>query len=269
VIAANDRRFAAWLDLIADLLSTPRTALPHELIAAELDTTFDANVAWHWLDPDGSFGFESSREIPGWPTPDVQEFFAHGAMTQHPLLAWYATTGDPTPTTTARVPDELVTPTGSVILNDILKPPGLDHQLSIPYQLDGYVHRTFLLSTTGSDFPPEHVSLAGQLRPLLCLLDRQTTALERLPSGEGPSLTGREAAVLQLLTDGLTAQSIAFRLGISPRTVHKHLEHLYTKLGVRDRLQAVIVAQRYGLLDAVGGADGEQRPQLSQRLSGR
>lgn len=258
MVAANDRRFAAWLDLIVDLISTPRTALPHQLIAAELDATFDANVAWHWMNPDGSFGFELSREVPGWPTPDVQEFFAHGEMTQHPLLRWYATTGDPTPTTTARVPEELVTPTGTVIVNDILKPVALNHQLSVPYQLDGYAHRTFLLSTSGCDFSPEHVALAGQLRPLFCLLARQTTALERLPSGDGPTLTGREAAVLQLLTDGLTAQSIAFRLGISPRTVHKHLEHLYAKLGVRDRLQAVVVAQRLGLLPASTAADDEQ-----------
>ena len=135
-------------------------------------------------------------------------------------------------TTTAQVPDELVCATGTLIVNDILKLTGLDHQSSIPYQLDGYTHRTLLLSTTACNFPPEHIALAGQLRLLLCLLARQTTVLERGPFKDDPGLTGREAAVLQLLGESLTALSIASRLGISPRTVHKHLEHLYTKLNV-------------------------------------
>jgi predicted acyl esterase len=59
---------------------------------------------------------------------------------------------------------------------------------------------------------------------------------------------------------------IALRLQISPRTVHKHLENLYTKLGVRDRLQAVIVAQRNGLLATPCSVDAEQRPVLPQRV---
>src|SRR3954454_5643251 len=49
-------------------------------------------------------------------------------------------------------------------------------------------------------------------------------------------LTGRELAVLGLLGDGLTAAVIGRRLGISTRTVHKHLEHVYSKLGTGDRL---------------------------------
>ena len=64
----------------------------------------------------------------------------------------------------------------------------------------------------------------------------------------GPLLTEREAAVLRLLVEGCTAVAIAHRLGISVRTVQKHLEHLYRKLGVGDRLQAVLAAQRAGLV---------------------
>jgi DNA-binding NarL/FixJ family response regulator len=47
---------------------------------------------------------------------------------------------------------------------------------------------------------------------------------------------------------GLTAEGIARRLGTSPRTVHKHLEHVYRKLGVTDRLGAFRAAQAAGLL---------------------
>jgi DNA-binding NarL/FixJ family response regulator len=44
--------------------------------------------------------------------------------------------------------------------------------------------------------------------------------------------------VLELLSTGLSNLEIAARLRVSVRTVHKHLEHLYPKLGVHDRTAA-------------------------------
>lgn len=61
-------------------------------------------------------------------------------------------------------------------------------------------------------------------------------------------LTPREQAVLGLLAEGGTAAAIARRLMISERTVHKHLEHVYAKLGVSDRLSAVVRAELLGVL---------------------
>jgi DNA-binding NarL/FixJ family response regulator len=61
-------------------------------------------------------------------------------------------------------------------------------------------------------------------------------------------LTAREVSVLVLLADGLTANAMGHRLGCSPRTVEKHTSHLYRKLGVADRLSAVLEAQRRNLL---------------------
>jgi DNA-binding NarL/FixJ family response regulator len=61
-------------------------------------------------------------------------------------------------------------------------------------------------------------------------------------------LSGRELAVLQLLARGLTAQAIGRRLGASPRTIQKHLQHIYQKLGVNDRMAAVRVATARQLL---------------------
>jgi len=61
-------------------------------------------------------------------------------------------------------------------------------------------------------------------------------------------LTSRELTVLYQLSAGLTAASIARRLDVSTRTVHKHLENLYRKLDCKDRLAAVLVAQQLGLL---------------------
>jgi len=65
---------------------------------------------------------------------------------------------------------------------------------------------------------------------------------------ETAPLTGRELAVLQLLAEGLIAQAISHRLGVSVRTVHKHLETVYEKLDSHDRLSAVLRAQQLGII---------------------
>ena len=57
-------------------------------------------------------------------------------------------------------------------------------------------------------------------------------------------LTPREREVLRLLAEGLTADEIAKTLFISKKTVGTHLEHIFTKLGVRSRAQAIAVAYR-------------------------
>jgi DNA-binding CsgD family transcriptional regulator len=61
-------------------------------------------------------------------------------------------------------------------------------------------------------------------------------------------LTRRELAVLALAARGLTAGAMARRLGISPRTVGKHLERAYRKLGANDRVSAVLRAHSLGLV---------------------
>lgn len=55
-------------------------------------------------------------------------------------------------------------------------------------------------------------------------------------------LTGREGEVLSWLSKGKTNRDIAQILGLSPRTVDKHLEQIYSKLGVENRTAAAAVA---------------------------
>jgi DNA-binding CsgD family transcriptional regulator len=52
-------------------------------------------------------------------------------------------------------------------------------------------------------------------------------------------LTKREAEVLELVALGLTNTLIALELALSERTIAKHLEHIYAKLGVANRTAAV------------------------------
>jgi DNA-binding CsgD family transcriptional regulator len=54
------------------------------------------------------------------------------------------------------------------------------------------------------------------------------------------SLTRREHDILVQVRDGKTNLQIARRLSLSPRTVQKHLEHVYDKLGVRTRTAAAM-----------------------------
>ena len=68
----------------------------------------------------------------------------------------------------------------------------------------------------------------------------------------GPAgLTARESDVLELLTRGLPNKGIAHELGISPKTVSNHVEHIYTKLGVTNRAGAAMRAMQHGLVGAV------------------
>ncbi len=66
-------------------------------------------------------------------------------------------------------------------------------------------------------------------------------------AGGRPQLTAREVEVLQLVRDGLANKQIARQLEISERTVKAHLTSAFSRIGVSDRTQAALWAQRTGL----------------------
>lgn len=73
----------------------------------------------------------------------------------------------------------------------------------------------------------------------------------------GSNLTPRQVEVLALLADGLTQREIAQRLKISPKTVGTHIEHVFRKLGVHSRAQAVALVLRGGLPNGVDERSAE------------
>jgi DNA-binding NarL/FixJ family response regulator len=83
------------------------------------------------------------------------------------------------------------------------------------------------------------------------LLARVRRLVRRSRSGSTSQyqLTPRELEVLELLAGGLSPEDIAARLVISVKTVGTHIEHIFRKLGVRTRAQAVAVAYREGFAE--------------------
>ncbi|MGQ0481640.1 MAG: response regulator transcription factor [Pseudonocardia sp.] len=142
---------------------------------------------------------------------------------------------------------------------------GVQAQLAIPVLGPGPAgHRSFIVGRA-EDYSPAEVALAGRLRRLFVGLDRHITEHARVRAAReaaegsdgGPEavaaelgVTARELAVLELLAHGLTAAAIGRRLAITERTVQKHLQRIYAKLAVGDRLSAVQRAQLVGLLSA-------------------
>jgi DNA-binding CsgD family transcriptional regulator len=112
----------------------------------------------------------------------------------------------------------------------------------------------------GADFTDAHLELLSTVQPLLQAIERHARAMDlwsrTLPvplataeaAVKDAELSARQVEILHLLAEGLTATAMARRLGCSPRTVHKHLENIYRRLDVRDRVSAVLEAQRRNLL---------------------
>ncbi len=98
----------------------------------------------------------------------------------------------------------------------------------------------------GDDYVVKPFAEDELLARLRALIRRTEPAPRRTLHG----LTQRELEVLRHLADGLGQSEIADRLVISPKTVGTHIEHIFQKLGVHTRAQAVAAAYRQHLVEA-------------------
>jgi len=249
------QRVGRWWGVIHALLQEPRTEFPVEFLSRRLTTTFDVTgVFWDWRASRDSFGLSVSPDSLHLP-PECRDLWEAGQLFDiHPLARWHKVTRDARPQTASRVPESLVAhKEDHQNLTGLLRTFDCEEQLTLPCRCHGIQHEAFVLARTGSDFSDDDLAVAHIIQPVITAVHRQVDLFHRLGlSSSEPAhdlaLTGRELVVLKLLADGHTARGIARRMASSPRTIEKHLEHIYRKIGVHDRVSAVRLAQRLGLL---------------------
>lgn len=254
----RQRRYDGWLDLAAHLLASSSGRLPRDLLLDELVRTFGCAASFTVFEGQHVQSFIQQGNAEPF-TDEDDEYWRTDRGRSHPLVQWYARSGEHTPQTLGRVPPSLAPAAGRARLMTRLRELGVDQQLALPCRT-GPTSWTFAVGRTGSDFTEQELELARSLQPLLAVVGRQASLAVPVPRSAGAGLTAREHSVLVLLAEGHTAQAIARRLGTSPRTVHKHLEHVYRKLGVRDRLGAFRVASEAGLVPAPRRPTDEAAP---------
>lgn len=132
---------------------------------------------------------------------------------------------------------------GSALYNEYYRPVGLRHAIALPVRLADDELASFVLNRSTSDFTDRELALLDVLRrPLAHLFQRLLPRASALSpqSCSRFALTPREAGVLQWVAAGKTDREVAGLICNSPRTVHKHLQNIYRKLGVETRTAAVM-----------------------------
>jgi len=128
----------------------------------------------------------------------------------------------------------------SALYNEYYRRIGIDHVIAVPLFVDRGLLVSFVLNRNGKDFSDRERMLLDLVREPLAALYRHALARQR-SFAELP-VTQREREVLEWLAAGKTDREIGEILGMSPRTVQKHLQHIYEKLGVETRTAAVMRA---------------------------
>ena len=169
---------------------------------------------------------------------------------QNPIVARYARTGDSRPIRFSDIVsvDELHV---LELYTEVYRPMGVEYQIaftlpSVPGRILGIA-----LSRGDRDFSDDERDLLDRSRSFLIQAYRNAVRYTEALAGARPvpaaelialGLTARQAEVLRLVATGLSERDIAGRLGISHRTVQKHLERAYRELGVSSRSEAAELA---------------------------
>jgi DNA-binding NarL/FixJ family response regulator len=130
------------------------------------------------------------------------------------------------------------------------------------FDLDEYVYEALRAGASGfvlKDDPPEQLLAAirtvagGEALLSPAITKRVIARFTRIPRPTPPQgldeLTERELEVLRLIARGLSNAEIGGELFISETTVKTHITHVLRKLGLRDRVQAVVLAHEAGLFE--------------------
>jgi DNA-binding CsgD family transcriptional regulator len=152
---------------------------------------------------------------------------------EHPLVRFHAYQGGRVPQRISdSVPLEQFRRTA--LYNDYYRRIRIDHAIALPiYVRDGLLV-SFVLNRTRRDFTDRERALLDVLKPHLARLYHRINTVGQL--------TAREAEVLRWVAAGKSDAQIGAILRVSARTVQKHLQNIYDKLGVESRTAAVMRA---------------------------
>jgi DNA-binding NarL/FixJ family response regulator len=130
------------------------------------------------------------------------------------------------------------------------------------FDLDEYVYEALQAGASGfvlKDDPPEQLIAAlrtvaagdALLSPAVTkrVIQRFTRMPRPVPPKAVGELTARELEIFRLIAEGLSNNEIAERLFIGDTTVKTHVTHILQKLGLRDRVQAVVLAYQTGIFE--------------------
>ena len=167
---------------------------------------------------------------------------------EHPLVNHYLATGDDQP---VKISDFLSRPRFHRLglYAEVFRCIPVEHQIAFSLPSQGRQVIGIALNRASGDFTEDDRDLLSVLHcPLMTALQRarrrqrareSLAAASTMPLGD---LTDREIRVLNLAALGRTNTAIAHALDVSPRTIAKHLEHIYRKLHVSSRTSAVFTA---------------------------
>jgi len=172
---------------------------------------------------------------------------------EHPLVRYHA---DEHGTHAHRISDSIAPARfrETALYNDYYRRVGVDHAVALPVYVDNRWLVSFVLNRQGCDFSDRELALLDQVRTTVAKLFRRTRLLELARDAHdgrrveppalapGLPLSEREREVLRWVAAGKTDRDVADILAISHRTVHKHLQRVYAKLGVETRTAAVMRA---------------------------
>ncbi len=131
------------------------------------------------------------------------------------------------------------------------------------FDLDEYIYEALRAGASGfvlKDDPPEQLIAAirtvaagdALLSPSVThqVISQFARIARPTPPKELEELTSRELEVFRLIAQGLSNAEIGEQLFISDTTVKTHVTHVFQKLNLRDRVQAVVLAYQSGIVDA-------------------
>jgi DNA-binding CsgD family transcriptional regulator len=190
--------------------------------------------------------------------PDADRLFLQH-LPEHPLLRFYEATGDLAARRVSDVAsDRQFRALG--LYRDFYRPARVDYQMVVTAPAPHGDLISVALNRHGQDFTDEQRELIDLLRPHLgqaaavaALLRQPVPHTPRSADGS-PLLTPRQTRILQLVAAGSSDRAVARALGLSVRTVHTHLQHIYRTLGVTSRTEALAHVRALSVADAGSSA---------------